>query len=121
MSVSGRDTDESLTAVPGGRPGEDGGDASQSDSSDEEPPAKKPATNQAGGSKPRRTPPPRRRHSDSQSPDRAALEAHYFKIMEMPDSRRTVAERAEVRQILAVQLIERMLSNNVPDNNIVFM
>ena len=38
----------------------------------------------------------------------------------MPDSRRTVAERAEVRQILAVRIMEDMISlRRVPDDDII--
>ena len=43
-------------------------------------------------------------------PDRDALEARYNHVMNLPDSRRTVEERALVRQAYIVRLLERRLT-----------
>ena len=48
-------------------------------------------------------------------PDRDALEARYNAIMSMPDSRRTVEERALVRQVYIVKLLERRLADSLDD------
>ena len=76
----------------------------ESDCDSEEPPPKKRSAG-PGTSQPRGAPSPSRPVSQ-QEPDRDALQARYEDILAMPDSRRTVAERAEVRQILTVQLLE---------------
>ena len=105
-----------LVTVPGGRPGEGG---AESDSESEEPPPKKRSAG-PGTSQPRGAPSPSR-PVRQQEPDRDALQARYEEILAMPDSRRTVAERAEVRQILTVQLLERMLGGQSDGPDIVFL
>ena len=95
-SISGPDKDAELTNVPGGRNCTNWDQAS--------PPA---------------TPRPSRRLTSSQAtseskrrpkpaPNRRALAARYREVMNMPDAERTDEERAQVRQIVTLKLLERL-------------
>ena len=54
---------------------------------------------------------PGSRRRTTSAPDRRALAAHYRAIMAMPDEERTPEERAEVRQIIMLRVLERMAND----------
>ena len=113
--VQGRDTDAALVQVPGGRQTRDWG--SSSSSSDEEPPRKRgrrqaaaprAASNSSGPSAQSTS---SLSHRAAESPERDSLEQRYSRLVNMPECRLTAAERAEVRQILVLQLLKQQLRN----------